>query len=234
MMANATKRLMAVWLTVALGGFAALVLPTSSAQAACCISSCPSPSITACTSIGCPTDVVPNCPGQIVAETPDAVATCGAGTYSSCPTQEYGAACTDGVNNDAWLDAFTDCADSDCRNHPACCGGAGQPCCQDAPCIAPIIGECDDPGLVCVPGAGPERECVACGGIGEPCCMSEEGGSVVGTCETGLLCNGMTAEANGTCTSLGTAPVLSPYALALGSLLLLAMGAWRMRRRAIR
>lgn len=207
--------------------FAALLLPPPQARAACCMDSCPNPIIIACTSSGCPTDVVPNCPGQIVAESPDPSATCGAGNYTTCPDSEYGA-CTDGVNNDAWIDALTDCADPDCRNDPACCGGPAQPCCQEAPCIAPMLGECDDPDFVC----SPDRMCVACGGLTEPCCLTAVGAGVQATCDAGLTCDGRTDVANGACAAIDAAPLLSPGALAFGALLLLALGAWHMRRRA--
>jgi len=39
--------------------------------------------------------------------------------WPGCPTSEAGR-CADGVNNDAWLDDLTDCADPDCANDPAC------------------------------------------------------------------------------------------------------------------
>jgi hypothetical protein len=217
------------WFLVALGGLAVLLFPAARARAACCLDACPSPSIIACTSVGCPTDVVPNCPGQIVAESPDPAATCGVGNYTTCPNSEDGS-CTDGVNNDAWLDDLTDCADPDCFNDPACCGGPGQRCCQTAPCVSPMVGECDDPGLVC----SPDIMCVACGGLSEPCCLLPGAAGVQAVCNAGFACGGQTAIANGTCNALSTAPTLSPAALACAGLLLLALGAWHMRRRADR
>ena len=50
----------------------------------------------------------------------DALATCGAGGFASCPPTEVGQ-CSDAINNDGWVDAVTDLADPDCATGP----GAG-------------------------------------------------------------------------------------------------------------
>jgi len=39
--------------------------------------------------------------------------------WPGCPTTEAGL-CADRINNDAWLDDLTDCADPDCFTDPAC------------------------------------------------------------------------------------------------------------------
>ncbi|MGB0715933.1 MAG: hypothetical protein ACPGXK_08645 [Phycisphaerae bacterium] len=41
-----------------------------------------------------------------------------------CPQSEADGSCTDGVNNDAWQNGLTDCADPSCSGDPACSAAA--------------------------------------------------------------------------------------------------------------
>lgn len=214
-----------------LAGLAGAMALNTEVNAACCLDACPNPAIIACTSQGCPTDVVPHCPGQIVAESPSPTGTCGTGSFTDCPPTEVGH-CTDGVNNDAWKDDLTDCADPDCFNDPACCGDVGQPCCNiGAPCVAPLPAMCD-PGRVCDPGS---LTCVACGAGGQPCCLADIASApgsqlALAACAPGFLCRGETLTQNGTCVAT-VAPALSHIGLVAAGLLLLGGGAWFTRRR---
>ncbi|MGB0715934.1 MAG: hypothetical protein ACPGXK_08650 [Phycisphaerae bacterium] len=42
----------------------------------------------------------------------------------TCPQSEADGSCTDGVNNDAWQNGLTDCADPSCSGDPACSAAA--------------------------------------------------------------------------------------------------------------
>jgi len=91
------------------------------AEAACCQASCIGPvpwvacfaDTTSCNTLVC-------AGGGSTSLHVDALATCGAGEFASCPPTEVGR-CSDAINNDGWVDAVTDLADPDCGIGP----GAG-------------------------------------------------------------------------------------------------------------